>query len=63
MGFWSKLLQGLRIGGAVAASQGVKIKGVPIDVIAEEAEKDGAIIKDSVTRIKDAKKAPSKPGA
>lgn len=59
MGKWAKLLGYLRLGASIAEAQGVKVKGVPIGKIAEEAEKDGAAIVGSVRSIKDARKKPA----
>ena len=56
MGKWATVLGYLRLGALIAGDR--KVKGVPVSVIAEEAEKDGQIIKDSVVRIKDARKKP-----
>jgi hypothetical protein len=60
MGFWSKFLGWARLGATVAGASGAKVKGVPVSVIAEEAEKDGAAIADSVQRIKAVSKASGK---
>lgn len=54
MSKWGKLFAGLRFAVAVAATKGLKIKGVPVKVIAEEVEK-------GAKRIKAAK--PTKPSA
>jgi hypothetical protein len=51
---WTKLRDIARLGAGLFG--GVKIKGVKIETIAEEAEKDGAIIADSVHAVKDAAK-------
>lgn len=59
MSKWSKLLTFLRLGGVVAAAQGVKVKGIPIETIQDEAEKVGSEVVSSVKRIKDAKKKPA----
>lgn len=56
MAWYHKLLSALRLGAVIAETQGVKVKGVPIGKIAEEAEKDGEAIKSSVERIKAARK-------
>lgn len=61
MGKLATILGYLRLGALIAGNQ--KVKGVPISVIAEEAEKDGKIIADSVKRIKDAKKKPAVSGS
>lgn len=54
MGFWKRLLAGARLGAMIAGR--VPIKGVPIEQIAEEAEKDGAAIAGSVRKLKAVKK-------
>jgi hypothetical protein len=61
MSKWGKLLGYLRLGAAIAEAEGVKVKGVPIGKIAEEAEKDGAVIAGSVKQFKP-KPPPSSPG-
>lgn len=47
MGWKSKLLGVLRFGAALAGAKGLTVKGVPIAVIAEEAEKAVAATKAS----------------
>lgn len=56
MGAWDKILGYLRLGAAIADAEGVKVKDVPIGAIAAEAEKDGAVIADSVRKLKAVKK-------
>lgn len=53
MGFWKKLLAGLRVGAAVAESQGVKVKGIPIGTIRDVAEREGGHIANEVKSMKD----------
>ena len=57
-GFWQKVLAVARVGAMVSGR--VPIKGVPIEQIAEEAEKDGAAIVASTRRLKAVRK-PSPP--
>lgn len=57
MGKWATILGYLRLGALIAGDK--KIKGVPVSVIAEEAEKDGKVIVDSVKRIKAVPKKPA----
>lgn len=52
MGFWKKLLTGLRLGGAIAEAQGVKVKGIPIGKIQDVAEREGQHIADAVKDMK-----------
>lgn len=64
MGFWRRVLNAARLGAVIAGAQGVKIKGVPIGTIADEAEREGAHIKDSVERMrKEGKKKPAPAGS
>jgi hypothetical protein len=63
MSKWAKLLGFLRLGAAVAGATGVKVKGVPISVIAEEAEKAGAAIHGAKPKKKATPKKPAPSGS
>lgn len=63
MSKWGKLLGWLRIGAALAGAKGVTVKGIPIQTIAEEAEKAGAAIHGARKKSKPKAKKPATAGS